>query len=428
MQGGAAVATGGARERIVTLDVVRGVAVMGILSVNIVDFSAIQAVYLNPAALGWPDPASLSVWAANMLLVDGKFRTLFSMLFGASMLLVIEHAVARGESGWGVHWRRMAVLLAIGILHATLVWRGDILTLYASVGFLAFCFRNCSVRKLLRWAIGLSLLSVLLFAAIGVTIYFQDKAAHAPGAAAEVVRNWNANAGSFFPSADKVAKDMAIYDRSWWTMAGHQLSHSAQLIPNTILFLPETLGLMLFGMAGYRSGFLTGEWSDQRYRRIAAWGIAIGLAGFAAVIAADLATRFYVPVMLGGFLAATAPFRIVMAFGYAALLVLVTRPMGRLTRRFAAVGRAAFSNYLGTSIVATAIFYGWGLGLYGDVSRAEAWLFVPVFWLAMLAWSKPWLDRFHYGPLEWAWRSLARGRPQPMRKPDPSAALPAGAS
>jgi uncharacterized protein len=109
-----------------------------------------------------------------------------------------------------------------------------------------------------------------------------------------------------------------------------------------------------------------------------------------------------------------------MAFGYAALFILLARDMGPIARRFAAVGRAAFTNYLGTSLVMTAIFYGWGFGLYGDLTRAQAWLLVPLVWVLMLAWSKPWLERFHYGPFEWAWRSLSRGKLQQMRKGRPT--------
>jgi uncharacterized protein len=181
---------------------------------------------------------------------------------------------------------------------------------------------------------------------------------------------------------------------------------------------------MLFGMAAYKSGFLTGGWDDRSYGRIAAWGIGVGLAGFAILVAADIASNFSVPIVLSGFMTAVAPFRIGMAFGYAALFILLARNMGPIARRFAAVGRAAFTNYLGTSILMTFVFYGWGLGLYGQLSRAEAWLFAPLVWLLMLAWSKPWLDRFNYGPFEWAWRSLSRGKLQPMRKarPQPLAA------
>ena len=403
-------------DRIQTLDVIRGVAVMGILSVNIVDFSGPNAAYLNPAALGWPDPASLIVWALNMLLVDGKFRTLFSMLFGASMLLVIERAEASGASGWTVHWRRMAVLLLFGIAHAILIWRGDILALYAVTGLVAFAFRDAPVGKLLGWAVALSLFNAILFAAIGVTLFHQQSAAALPGASADLVRNWNANFHSFFPTAEQVARDVAVYQGSWLAIAAHEAGKAGQIVTNTLLLLPDTLGLMLFGMAGYRSGFLTGAWDSRSYRKVAAWGIGLGLAAYAALVAADLASGFSVPVLLTGFMTAVAPFRIAQAFGYAALFILLARSMGPIAQRFAAVGRAAFTNYLGTSLLLTPIFYGWGLGLYGSLSRAQAWLFVPLVWIIMLAWSKAWLDRFHYGPFEWAWRSLSRGKAQPMRK------------
>ena len=101
--------------------------------------------------------------------------------------------------------------------------------------------------------------------------------------------------------------------------------------------------------------------------------------------------------------------------GYAALIILLGRSGGAIVRRIAAAGRAAFTNYLGTSLVASTIFYGYGLGLYGRLDRLEAWIIVPVVWLLILTWSKPWLDRFRYGPFEWLWRSLARFRLQPMR-------------
>ncbi len=108
--------------------------------------------------------------------------------------------------------------------------------------------------------------------------------------------------------------------------------------------------------------------------------------------------------------------RPVMACGYAALVILLVRPGGWLTLRFAAVGRTAFSNYLGCSIIGVLVFYGFAGGLYGEVSRSQAWLLVPLVWLAMLAWSKPWLERFNYGPFEWIWRSLSRGELQPILK------------
>jgi uncharacterized protein len=181
-------------------------------------------------------------------------------------------------------------------------------------------------------------------------------------------------------------------------------------------FLPETLALMLIGMACYKSGFLTGDWNDQRYRRVAFWGISIGAIGSAAIAWWTLRSNFYLPILFLNFTTTSIPFRLAMAVGYAALIILLFRNPSWIRDRLAAVGRAAFTNYLGTSIVASLIFYGDGLGLYARLSRFEAWLVVPLVWLIMLAWSKPWLDRFHYGPFEWAWRSLARGALQPMVK------------
>jgi uncharacterized protein len=178
----------------------------------------------------------------------------------------------------------------------------------------------------------------------------------------------------------------------------------------------ETLALMLTGMAALRSGFLTGEWQPRLYRRIASVCILIGGIGFAALAAVQIRSGFdprtVFLVQWGG----TILFRLVMILGYAALIILLARRGGPIARRFAATGRTAFTNYLGTSLLAACLFYGWGFGLYGHLSRAQAWLAAPALWAVMLLWSKPWLDRFRYGPFEWAWRSLARGSPQPMRR------------
>jgi len=172
-------------------------------------------------------------------------------------------------------------------------------------------------------------------------------------------------------------------------------------------------------MAAYRSGFLTGDWDDAAYRRLAGIAIPLGLAACGAIVAYDISSNFYIIGVFSAFVILATPFITAMALGYAALIILLTRHHGWLAQRIAAAGRCAFTNYLGTSLVATFVFYGWGLGLYGSFSRWQAWLLVPLVWLAMLAWSKPWLERFNYGPFEWAWRSLSRGALQPMRKKQP---------
>jgi len=406
----------GAGKRIATLDVIRGFAVMGIFSVNVVAFAMIEAAYFNPSAYGTRSPVDLAVWTANMVVIDGKMRSLFSMLFGASMLLVVERAEAAGESGWTVHWRRMTVLFGFGLIHYYFLWYGDILALYAVTGLVAFLFRRMPAEKLA--ALGASLLigHMLLFSGFLWYMSGLQAAAEAPGASAAAIREWNEGFGELAPGAAEIAKDKALHLAGFWPIAREKLAEWWDIIPNTLAFLPDTLGLMLLGMAGYRSGFLTGGWDDRTYRTIASWALPVGALGGLGVIAYDLASGFDVIGILAAFVVAGTPFVTVMALGYAALIILLSRNPGGFARRIAAVGRCAFTNYLGTSLVAAFVFYGWGLGLYGSVSRAQAWLLVPVVWAAMLLWSKPWLERFHYGPFEWAWRSLARAKLQPMRK------------
>jgi uncharacterized protein len=180
----------------------------------------------------------------------------------------------------------------------------------------------------------------------------------------------------------------------------------------------ETLGLMALGMILFRNGFLTGGWTRERYRRFMIRAYAIGIPPLCALAAWSWASGFDPAVALGNFIAWSMPFRIAVMLGHAALLMLIINRFidHPMIARVEAAGKAAFTNYLGTSILMTGIFYGWGLGLYGELSRWQVYLFVPLVWVIMLLWSKPWLDRNRYGPLEWLWRSLARGQMQSMRK------------
>jgi len=418
-----------APDRILSLDVIRGVAVMGIFSVNVIAFAMIFPAYLNPVAYGGTTGADFAMWLANYVVIDGKMRTLFSMLFGASMLLVIERAARAGQSPAKTHYARMAVLLLFGLLHFYVIWHGDILVLYALTGMVAFLFRKCRVKVLLTWATCLFVFTTLMFSGASYQMRQADLAAHAPGATAKQVRQWNGMAGFAIRPAAKDAEETRIALGPVDARTEHMLTErTADPFTSFLGFGVQTLALMLFGMAGYRSGFLTADWSGGRYRRIA---IATLSTGGLVTLALGLwvaSTHFYIPLIFFAFLALGGPIQLAMAFGYASLIILAIRRGGAMTGRFAAVGRAAFSNYLGTSLIAAAVFYGDGLGLFGRLSRAEAWLVVPAVWAIMLLWSKPWLDRYRYGPLEWAWRSLARLRLEPMRKyPSMGATAPVGA-
>jgi uncharacterized protein len=403
-------------DRILTLDLIRGVAVMGIFSVNVIAFAMIEGAYFNPGAYGGYSGADLWLWATNLVLIDGKMRSLFSMLFGASMLLVIDRAEADGENAASVHLRRMMVLIGFGLLHFYFIWYGDILFSYGAMGVIAFAFRDRSARQL--WLIGSALIlaATVFFALFAMHLQMSDVAAHAAGATRDEIANWNGIGRLLYPFPADIAEDLALHRGGFLDRAAAMLrDRGTEPFTSLAGIGIETLGLMLLGMAAYRSGFFSGAWSDSSYRKVAGVALPVGAAAFTALAWAGVHSRFYGPLVFGGFLA-SVPFRVTMALGYAALIILLSRRMGPLSQRIAAAGRCAFTNYLGTSLIATFVFYGWGLGFYGSLSRAQAWLLVPVVWLVMLAWSKPWLTRFHYGPLEWLWRSLSRGSLQPLRR------------
>ncbi|MGN6278970.1 MAG: DUF418 domain-containing protein [Sphingomonas sp.] len=409
-------ARGEQTTRILTLDAIRGVAVMGILLMNIVAFAMPEAAYSNPYAYGGHRGADFAAWLLDYVLVDGKMRGLFSFLFGASTLLVIERAEAKGESPAVVHYWRMAWLFAFGMAHFVLLWWGDILSHYALVGCVAFLFRKLPPYKLVTMAVLLLVMEFVLVHGAGQQIAAQEAAVRAGYASAEVLRGYATNRLTLgVPTAAEIAQDLALHRGSYAGLVGHRWADVVREPVQTFIFLgPETLGYMLLGMAGLRSGMLTGAWSRRRYLAGALIGFGTGLPAYSALAMIPIRHGFDVSSVAASALVWSEPFRPIMICGWACLILLLIRPGGWLTERLAAVGRMAFSNYLGTTIVCTTLFYGYGFGLYGELSRASLYCVVVLIWLTMLIWSAPWLARFRYGPFEWLWRSLARRRLQPM--------------
>lgn len=412
--------------RHLTLDAIRGVAVMGILLMNVIAFTMPEQAYINPLAWGGTRAIDLGAWAVNFVLVDGKMRGLFSLLFGASMLLVAERAEAKGEDGASVHYRRMFWLLLFGLAHYYLIWFGDILILYAVIGCIAFLFRHRTSMNLIKWGIIFIALGFFVWAAMLTAMHMARIAAEQPGASAAAIGDYRAILQAIgTPGSEAISKELAIYRGSYAEILGYRAGPRAMgPVTGIALFGFETLGLMLLGMALLRNGFLTGGWAPERYRAVALRHYLIGIPPMVALCLWCFLSGFDPLTVFGATLAWSAPFRIVLVIAHSALAIsLIGRFAGSaLVARIAATGRAAFTNYLGTSLIMTTLFYGYGLGLFGTVPRANAYLFVIAVWALMLLWSRPWLDRFAYGPFEWLWRSLARGESQPMRKrhPEPS--------
>ena len=404
--------------RIATLDAVRGFAVMGILLLNIVDFAMPGYAYVDPNYYGGATGANWWTWAINYVLFDGKMRGLFTMMFGASTVLIAEAALAKGESPARVHYARMASLFVIGMVHAYLIWAGDILVLYAICGAVIFALWRLRARALL--AIGIALLVIKL--ALGMIGYVEvgrvETAAHAPGATPAQMHEWVETRDAIAPPPETAADDLKAYRGSWVEANRARMAFAWQMqtVINPIS-IPDTLALMAIGMALFRLGFFSGRWSRTSYRRVILFGIA-ALPFYVPLVLWIEKTRFSPVTLLATeaiHLSILRPF-VSLAWASAVILFLQSGTLTWLVRRLAATGRMAFSNYLGTSILCTLMFNGYGLGWFGDLARWQLYPVVIGVWALMLLWSKPWLDHFRYGPLEWVWRSLARWQRQPMRR------------
>jgi uncharacterized protein len=403
--------------RHISLDATRGFAVMGILAMNIIGFAMPEWAYVSPGVYGGEMLADKISWFLSFIFVDGKMRGLFSLLFGASMMLVIERAEAKQQSAAQVHYARMVWLALFGLAHYFLLWFGDILFTYAIIGCLVFLMHHWAPKRLIKWALIVYGLGVLWWGLQFGGLQFLQWASAQPGADPDIVRNFREvmAGGEFDPN---VAKELALHRGDWAGIFADKAAEWWAPLAAVLQAITETLPLMMLGIAMKKNGFLTGEWAETDYRRWINRLLVPGLLMTAALGAFGWASGFNMIHMLANFLAWSAIPRLMLTIAYAALLILWIKRLsgGTFLDRVAATGRAAFTNYLGTSIVMTTLFYGYGLGLFGTISRPALWLFVLGAWVVMLLWSKPWLDRFQYGPLEWLWRSLARMELQPMRR------------
>lgn len=408
-----------AQQRHHSLDIMRGFAVMGILAMNIVAFAMPEMAYINPVVHGGHQGADMAAWAIGFILFDGKMRGLFSLLFGASMMLIIERAGDSQLDPARIHYRRMAWLALFGLLHFYFIWWGDILFLYAAAGSLAYLFHHLDSRPLIKWALIIYAAGCILWMLPMGGMLWAQNLANAPGAGSEAIAAYESILAGIGGDQAAVAREIALHRSGYGDIVAEKLTAGLfDPFINPFIFMLETLPMMLLGMAMQKNGFLLGTADTASYRRWAWAGVGIG--GLCSIIGAyaAAASDFDLVRTMSVQVAAMIPPRLLMTIGYAALLMIFIQRSANsaFMARVAAAGRCAFTNYLGSSVIMTSIFYGYGLGLYGHVGRAQLYSFVLAAWILMLLWSKAWLARYRYGPLEWLWRSLARWQRQPMRQ------------
>lgn len=405
-----------APDRIAALDLVRGIAVLGILTINVAAFAGGASAVLSPALHGPASSGDALAFTAGLVLFEGKMRGLFTLLFGASMLLFVERRDAAGEDGGVRQLHRLGWLLLIGYAHQLLLWSGDILMLYAMLAPLALALRHLPVRRMVLLALAFFMLWHAAFTLAGWSSFTAVEAVHAgtadPATQAKVLAQADAIAA-------EAQNEVTVLRQPYLTMLAERFGDTLTLpFLVTLLSLGETVPLMLLGMALYRSGFFTGGWPHSKLWQLGAVGLVFGLP-LALVQAWWGWSRGFPPeAMFELVIGPAGPQHLALTLAWAALLVLAAPALlrTRLGERLRAAGRMALSNYLLTSLLMAFCFFGWGLGLAGQVGAAQQWWFVVLAWAIMLAWSKPWLARFRQGPVEWLWRSLTEGRRLPFQR------------
>jgi len=398
-----------AKERITSIDTLRGFALLGILIMNVQAFAMVEAAYFNPSLHMDLTGINWWVWALSHALADSKFMAIFSMLFGAGIIVLTQRREAAGEPTWGLHARRNTWLLVFGMIHAYLIWYGDILVSYALSAFVVYWFRNFSVRSLL--IIGTLFLAVApaLSLASSWSLQFAPEDVRL-----DVISD-------FVPTENEIAEEIAAYQGSWLDAHGARIATAAglQLAAFPFFLFWRAAGLMLVGMALFKLGIFSAGRSATFYNRMIAVGLIVGLPLVTLSVIRNAAEAweplysFLGPGMLYNYWGSLG-----IAAAYIGIVMRIAQSgvFPALQARLAAVGQTAFTNYIAQSVICTTLFYGFGLGLFGSVERWGQVLIVLAVWTLQLAIAPLWLRYYRFGPLEWAWRSLTYWSLQPMRR------------
>ena len=410
------------RDRIPSLDVLRGFASLGILLLNILAFGMHSAIFLNPqidVTIGW-NPV-FATWFGVELFAEGAMRCLFSMLFGAGMLLFLDGSRARSGR---LYFKRLAWLLVFGLVDAyLLLWNGDILVTYALAGLILYFFRKRSVLTLFISSVCLILLMSGFYGVLrqalekahrSAEIVAQDQGAESSNAALVAeARMWTEFAADFEPSPAEMEEEFQRRRASYASALAWNAKKSNEVILMVVpLFLLwDALAMMLLGMAFWRSGILQGGKSLRFYCVLMCGGFVVGL-GFNSLELAKAIEYELDIVKVFPFLQQTYQFgRLGMAMGYLGLMILLVRSPAcrRVTELLAFVGRMALTNYLMQSVLCAVVFSGLGFALVGRLDRFELYSVVLLIWGFQLWFSRFWLRRWKQGPLEWLWRRLTYG-------------------
>ncbi len=406
------------QERILALDVARGIAVLGVLMMNIWAFAGPQAFFDYPFAIAECAGAPVATWVVIHTLFEGTQRTLLSLLFGAGALLLLTRLEVNSPPGTarGIWYRRTFALIAFGLINAyVFLWPADILFVYGLAGLCLYPLRHLRTPILLAIVLAaLAVPAVLRGLEISHLNSLEVASSASPDSAAATEWAKELKKARPSPRDEEMAADIRTMQTG--TLADIVVRQAkVSLILQTIVAVKwwflDALAMMILGMVLCRSGVLTRPAPRSRYVAMSAVGFTIGLPLALWQTSALLTSDFH-PVTAEVTKLTYDVRRLAMALGYLGLILWFCQATGGIAirRALAAVGRMALTNYLAQSILCAVIFYGFGLGLYGRVTGFELYGIVLLIWALELAWSVAWLARFRIGPVEWVWRSLTYRR------------------
>jgi len=393
-------------QRFESIDIIRGVALLGLLTMNLISFSMPTAAYLNPLVYMSDAPLNDFLFGFYHIFSDQKFMGMFSLLFGASVILLSEKTSSSQRSPAAIHYQRNIWLLLIGLAHGFYLWEGDVLIIYAFAALFLYPLKNLGAATLI--------MAAALF--LAYSSYLDGNF--------EFNQYSLAEARQFFsPDQVQIQNQIDIYQGSYqsqleYRLDGEESSKGAEFLGQFIVAtLFRAFGMMCLGMALYKLGLLQGRLSPGRYKTLALIGLGIGLPIMVYSLIWNQQQQWQLQSFFNGGLVfndIASPF---MVLGYIALIVLWCNSpsLPKLKSRLQKIGQMALTNYLLQSLLATTIFYGYGFGLFGQVSRLELIPIMLAIWAFQLWFSSWWLSRFRQGPVEWLWRSATYFKLQPLK-------------
>ncbi len=398
-------------ERVEIIDLLRGIALLGILVVNIPIMNAPFVTEIGQFSL-WTDPANKTAMWVIKFFFTGKFYTLFSMLFGIGFYFFLKKADENAVLP--LFKRRLWWLLAFGILHVVLLWYGDILVFYALFGFLLILFRKKSNKSLVIWAISILLIPIALSTLFVLLI---KMASMVPEAAAEMDASFvEANVRM----SELLERALIVYSSgSFLEIVAMRLEEYRNILGGIFFFFPNVLAMFLIGVVLARKKvFENLEANRAFFRKLFLYSLPLALAGnwIYATYAAqssfiDMSWMMVLTLAAHGF---GGP---AMTFVYIAVVAHIYDKgyFKNLTMAIAKTGRMALTNYLTQSLIATTIFFSYGLGLYGQVNVWQGMLLAFGIYAIQVVWSHYWLQHYRFGPMEWLWRTLTYRKKQKLR-------------